>query len=271
MIELLVVIAIIAILIGLLLPAVQKVREAASVTQCTNNMKQLGLAFHNYAGNNNVLPNEQEVAGTLSMMVAILPYMEQQNIYQNIMTNGVGAATPVKSYVCPSRRQAINAVTDYCGAWSAQVSSGTGYNYSTITNTPGGVTLGQLSNMAGSSNTIMLSHKSMQPGNYNNTPLGSDPWDPGYAITDANAGQGDHMRCADPGGSGSSGGLGYARDTPTTDENHMGAAHANSAPVLYGDASVHNYTYSYSFGTLGNCPTWQTLWAYNRTIVCTFE
>jgi prepilin-type N-terminal cleavage/methylation domain-containing protein/prepilin-type processing-associated H-X9-DG protein len=140
LIELLVVIAIIAILIGLLLPAVQKVREAAARSQCQNNLKQLALALHDYADANQVFPpglaavastydptttsykgldsggpRAKRLAPDWAWTAFVLPYMEQSAIYQALGVQTTAAmdavtdpniralmGTPVKSFLCPS-------------------------------------------------------------------------------------------------------------------------------------------------------------------------
>jgi prepilin-type N-terminal cleavage/methylation domain-containing protein len=177
LIELLVVIAIIAILIGLLLPAVQKVREAAARMSSTNNLKQIGIAAHSFhdgnnrialAGNNTIYPKDWCWAFHL------LPYIEQDNIYKTIVTQAGGSlnnpvqnysglsTTPVKTYLCPGRSRNKTATG---GANSPNV-LGAYTDYKINGTNPGGflgsndgsvaITMSNVTSLNGTSNTVYV-------------------------------------------------------------------------------------------------------------------
>lgn len=203
LIELLVVIAIIAILIGLLLPAVQKVREAAARAQSQNNLKQIGIAMHNFNDIQNGLPNNgrwgaynaPNTAWVSSWAYKILPHIEQDNLFRNY--NNTSA---VKSYMEPGRggsgiavngnggdsnwlattqfpltlgpvTNATGAVTDYAGNWNVIL------DFQEWSMARGQVR----TNFAvqtisdGSSNTILAGTKALQTSQYN--PRNGWDWD----------------------------------------------------------------------------------------------
>jgi prepilin-type N-terminal cleavage/methylation domain-containing protein/prepilin-type processing-associated H-X9-DG protein len=145
LIELLVVIAIIAILIGLLLPAVQKVREAAARMKCSNNLKQVALAAHNYEGANNKYPPGVTMLAFaaaprfrgVTLFVYLAPYIEQENVTRdwNLVDPLVNTtlpapgptaktATVVSTYLCPSDVIPVNPVDTGSNRWYALTSYG---------------------------------------------------------------------------------------------------------------------------------------------------
>lgn len=204
LVELLVVIAIIGILIALLLPAVQAAREAARRSECSNHLKQMGLAFHNYHDVHRAFPdggksgcdspvtpgsdcsndthrNGPYNRGDWSWPYQILPFMEQRAVYDSTNNNTI-YQTPIPTYYCPSRRSAQLysnlAKIDYAGcAGTTSNSPGDGL---LVRRGTGPMKFATIED--GTSNTLMLGEKQLNRAKLgqtydDNEPYVSSGWD----------------------------------------------------------------------------------------------
>jgi prepilin-type N-terminal cleavage/methylation domain-containing protein len=284
LIELLVVIAIIAVLIGLLLPAVQKVREAAARMSCSNNLKQLGLGMHNYHDSNGKFPYLRSGGGQNRHSWALLltPFIEQDNVYKVMSTpisgvsqtdgfNNLTSTDPtivaarsagVKVFLCPSRRGTGTLTPIDPGNLTV---TGQPIDYAASTGDTNVVpttgvftfdngTFAQLKLLGhkiaditdGTSNTVMIGEKHLKASN----PDGANPpgtaYDPNVDIIAYSAGvQASYHRRG-----GASWPLAQSNTTPQNMQ--FGSWHAASIQFVLGDGSVRGFRPSLPGSTLGN-------------------
>ncbi len=261
LIELLVVIAIIAILIGLLVPAVQKVREAAARTQCENNLKQMGLGAQNYHDVYKTLPNNgSNMANprTWCSQFQILPYIEQGPLYR-LAGGGTNAcplpqytvtpaAVAIPVYLCPSRsRQGFASTTGkpssnspyFDGPFTDYAINNKSFPNSWTAKRP----LATITNLNGSSNTILYGEVAIDTRSYQDNYSGN--W----------------HECIYSGGYGGTGRNGnlIVQDAPgDIYGNEWGSAHGGGAQFCFADGHVQMISFSFS-------GTWQMTAALNYT------
>jgi prepilin-type N-terminal cleavage/methylation domain-containing protein len=261
LIEVLVTITIIAVLVGLLLPAVQSSREAARRMHCSSNLRQLGLAMASYHNTWEVFPVSGrgpwppydgaavDPGNDPTFYTAMLPFLEQGS-------QDPGAPVAISLFLCPTRRRAdVGPRDDYAGGRHPDDLMGNGWL--SILGGPyvssngqvlqkGGVGLNAVGGQDGSSNTLLLSHKAMSPSRYHG------PWaldiptgDNGWAGPSLNF---EHMR--DP--------RAFVRDTESPFMPFLiGSNHSSALPSLFADGSVRALKYTTNRSIIPR------LWAWN--------
>ena len=274
LVELLVVIAIIAVLIGLLLPAVQSAREAARRSQCTNHLKQFGVGFHNHDTTYRRLPTGYTTQGganlaafpsgesTVSPFVALLPFVEQAD-------NTSTPPRPFSNGLCPSRRTASGmtaARVDYipvhpagwdnnhrgpgqaaiAGSWLTVMGSWCGNGRWSASSLP------IVTGLNGTSKTGMLGHRGMRPANYgggsgNDVDLNllTSVWHNRQAFPL----QQDHDSTVVTGKT--------ASNIAWGSNNVLGSPHPGSSPTLVADGSVRMVSYAVDHDV------WCGFWNFN--------
>jgi prepilin-type N-terminal cleavage/methylation domain-containing protein/prepilin-type processing-associated H-X9-DG protein len=262
LIELLVVIAIIAILVGLLLPAVQKIREAANRMKCTSHLKQIGLAFHNYHDTTGFLPtagsydsgNPPTDRRDWGWTYEILPFIEQDNLYRE-PNNLKIRQTPIVIYHCPSRRAPAvyngNAKSDYAGNGGTRVATdgrdgavcrSVGSNNSYPAGT---TTLAQIED--GLSNTIFVGEKLCNKPSMNGVTGAGDDFTDNESWAGPGFADGDIMRGCIPFGTSWRTPVRDTNDRPSPNDQlfwRFGSAHASGCNFAFGDGSVRHVRYS---------------------------